>query len=355
MKVLLDTTPLLNGNSGRGVGTYTRQLLKGLRAISAGKQLEVIATHELKKGEKLDRSQFDLIHMPYFDLFFMTMPLVSKVPTIVTIHDVIPLVFPQQFIPGIKGGLRFLWQKWAVGRAQAIITDSQVSKSDIVKHLGISAHKIHVVPLAASEEFAPQSEYFQAKYRSELELPEKYIVYIGDINYNKNLPTLLLALTELPDVHLVVVSGTFTNTNIPEGRKLAEIIRENDLEDRIHLPRIPVDKPEILASVLQGAKCLVQPSLYEGFGLPVLEALQSGAVVVSSNAGSLPEVAGNAAILVEPTIAGLQKGIEEAVHLRGTEREDRIAKGLAWAKNFSWEKAAIETLSVYESVIQGRV
>lgn len=355
MKVLLDTSPLLNANNGRGVGMYTRQLLKALRAIAHESQLEIIASHELAKGEKLNKSTFDLIHMPYFDLFFATMPIVGKVPTVVTVHDVIPLVFPEQYVPGMKGGLRFLWQKWALGKAQAVITDSKVSQQDITRHLGISEHKIHVVPLAAGEEFAPQSEYFQAKYSSELELPEKYIVYIGDINYNKNLPTLLLALTELPDVHLVVVSGTFTNTSIPEGKKIAEIIRENDLEERVHVPSIPIDKPEILASVLQGAKCLIQPSLYEGFGLPVLEALQSGTIVVCSTGGSLPEVAGDASILVEPTIAGLQQGIEKAIQLRGPEREERVAKGLAWAKNFSWEKTARETLAVYESVIQGKL
>lgn len=355
MKVLLDTTPLLNGNSGRGVGTYTRQLLKSLREISIGSELEVVASHEQKPDEKLNKNDFDVIHLPYFDLFFLTMPFVRKVPTVVTIHDVIPLVFPQRYIPGIKGGLRFLWQKWAVSRAQAIITDSQASKLDIVKHLKISEHKIHVIPLAAADAFAPQSEYFQSKYKSELDLPDKYIVYVGDINYNKNVPTLLVALTELQDIHLVVVSGTFLNKNIPEGKKIAEIIKENDLEERVHVPHIPIDKPEILASVLQGARCLVQPSLYEGFGLPVLEALQSGAIVVSSNAGSLPEVAGDAAILVEPTIAGLQQGIEEAVHLRGTDREERIARGIAWAKNFQWSKTAKETLAVYESVVQEKV
>lgn len=355
MRVLVDTSPLINANSGRGVGTYTRQLLRALRKMEKSTQLQIVASHELPQGEKVRQSDFDLVHMPYFDLFFATMPWKRNVPTVVTIHDVIPLVFPDVFVPGIKGKIRFQWQKWAVGKADAIITDSHVSKSDIVKYLNISEHKVHVVPLAAGEEFAPQSEYFQAKYKSELKLPEKYIVYIGDINYNKNLPTLLLALTELKDVHLVVVSSAFTNTDIPEGKRLAEIIKENDLEERVHVPKIPVEHPEILASVLQGAKCLVQPSLYEGFGLPVLEAMQSGAVVVCSNAGSLPEVAGDAAILVEPTIAGLSEGIEKAMRLRGTEREEQIAKGIAWAKNFHWEKTARETLAVYESVLQSRV
>ncbi len=355
MRVLLDTRPLLDANNGRGVGMYTRQLLAALRKEGKGRTVEVVATHEHPERKKWNHEEFDLVHFPFFDLFFTTLPRITKTPVVVTVHDVIPLVFPQAYPAGIKGKLRFLWQKWRLSKVQAVITDSQRSQLDITEHLGISEHKIHVIPLAAVPEFEPQSEYFQAKYREEFSLPEKYIVYVGDINYNKNLPTLLLALTQLPDVHLVVVSATFRNTAIPEGKKLSEIIRENDLQDRIHYPKIPVDRPEVLSSVLQGARCLVQPSLYEGFGLPVLEALQSGAIVVSSHAGSLPEVAGEAAFLVEPTIAGLQKGIEAALSLRGSARDERIDHGLKWASHFSWEKVAQETLAVYEGVVQENI
>ncbi len=354
MRVLLDTTPLTNGNSGRGVGTYTRELLSALRSVKSAEPVVIQATHELGTQVLDPAKHFEVVHYPYFDLFFETLPKLKGVARIVTVHDVIPLVFPSAYPSGIRGGLRFLKQKFRLKSVDAIITDSMCSKRDIVKHLGINEHRVHVVPLAASPLLQPQTEYYQEKYTQELELPEKYIVYVGDINYNKNLPTLLLALTGLPDVHLVVVSRTFRNTAIPEGKRLAEIIRENDLEERVHVLDVPSDKPEVLSAVISQARALVQPSLYEGFGLPVLEAMQVGAVVVSSNGGSLPEVAGEAAIMVEPTIIGLQEGIQEAWSLRGEERQKRVQAGLDQAAKFSWQKTAQQTLAVYEHVLQER-
>lgn len=354
MKVLLDTSPLSNGNSGRGVGTYTRELLRALREVGAKHDLQVEATHEQPGITALQMESYDIVHAPYFDLFFSTLQLTKKAAQIVTIHDVIPLVFPEQYKPGIKGKLRFFQQKKKLKQVAAVVTDSQCSKRDIVSHLQVAEHTVHVVPLAASPLLEPQSEYFQEKYTSEFHLPEKYIMYVGDINYNKNLPTLLLALSGLPEVHLVVVSRTFTNTEIPEGKQLAHMIRENDLQERVHVLDIPSDRPEVLSAVMSGARCLIQPSLYEGFGLPVLEAMKVGAVVVSSNAGSLPEVAGNAAILVEPTIVGLQQGIEKAWALRGEDRQLWVQRGLDRAATFSWEKTARETIAVYERVLEER-
>lgn len=354
MRVLLDTTPLLNGNSGRGVGTYTRELLQSLREVPSSSPVIVQATHELGSTVSEPQKHFDVVHYPYFDLFFETLPSLKGVARVVTVHDVIPLVFADHYPPGLRGKWRFLQQKRRLKDVDAIITDSQCSKNDIVSYLGIREHKVHVVPLAASPKLQPQTEYYQEKNTQELDLPEKYIVYVGDINYNKNLPTLLLALTELPDVHLVVVSRTFTNTSIPEGKILAHMIDENDLEDRVHVVEIPSDQPEVLAAVMAKSRALVQPSLYEGFGLPVLEAMQVGSVVVSSNGGSLPEVTGSAAIMVEPTIIGLQEGIKEAWSLRGEERQKRIDAGLEQAARFSWEKTAKLTLAVYEQVLQER-
>lgn len=353
MNILIDTTPLTNGNSIRGVGTYTRELLRSLREVVDPKTTKIFATHEDVTLSAKVRHDADIIHYPYFDLFFPTLPFPGKKPFVITIHDVIPLVYPDQYKPGIKGSLFFQWQKWVAQKADAIITDSQASQLDIARHLGILEHKIHVVPLAGKADVVAQSEYYRNKFTEGLVLPEKYVVYVGDINYNKNVPTLLLALTELPDLHLVVVSQTFKNKSIPEGKRIWEVIRENDLEERVHVVAIPHDAPETLASVLQGAKCLVQPSLYEGFGLPVLEAMQSRTIVVSSNGGSLPEVAGSAAILVEPTIIGLQQGIEDAMRLRGDEREKRLDVAQKWSQEFSWKKTAENTLTVYESVLQG--
>lgn len=348
MKLLLDTSPLQNASSVRGIGTYTRELLASLRELrDLPEPLIVQATHEVGQIQNPE-SHFDVVHYPFFDFFFSTLPDRLKLPTVVTVHDTIPLVFPDEYPAGIKGKLRFWGQKRRLKMVDAVITDSESSRRDIVKYLGVAEAKVYVVPLAASPKIVPPTEYGQQKARQELELPAKYALYIGDINYNKNLPTLLLALTQLPeDIHLCIVSATFGNTAIPEGERLADIITENGLRDRVHVLDIPQEKVDLLSSVIAAAKCLVQPSLYEGFGLPVIEAMQVGSVVVCANTSSLPEVAGEAAIMVEPTITGLADGIARAVSLRGEDREQIISGGQRHAANFSWEKTARQTHDVY--------
>lgn len=353
MNVYLDTSPLTNQNSGRGVGTYTRELLQSLRTLITSEPLQVISSQDQGQGKV--PASVDLIHYPYFDLFFSTLPKPGSIPVVVTVHDVIPLVFPEHYPAGFRGKWRFRQQKKNLQLAAAVITDSLASKNDIAEHLDISPHKIFVIPLAASPTLQPLTDYFTEKYTEDIKLPEKYVLYIGDINYNKNLPTLLLALTQLPeDIHLCVVSQTFRNTDIPEGKTLAETIAANGLKERVHVLDIPKDQPEKLAAVITESIAVVQPSLYEGFGLPVLEAMQVGTVIVSSNTSSLPEVAGNAAILVDPTISGLAAGIEQAMQLRGEEREMVITRGKQWAAEFSWEKTAQKTWEVYQHVLRER-
>lgn len=323
---------------------YTRFLAEALEQIGPDNQLELL-TEKPKAAP-------DLIHYPFFDLFFSTLPTPKKTPVVVTIHDVIPLVFPDQYKPGVKGTLRFWRQRARLQKVGGVITDSEASRQDIHEYLHVPLEKIWVTPLAANPQLQPVSEYLQRKYAEELGLEYDYVVYVGDINYNKNLPALLLALTQLPEeVHLAVVSRTFSNTAIPEGKILADLIKENDLKDRVHVLDIPADNPEMMSAVIARARCLVQPSLYEGFGLPVLEAMQVGQVVVSSNTSSLPEVGGDVAIFVEPNLAGITSGILEAWKLRGEERSARVTAGQKWAKHFSWKNTAMQTLSVYKAVL----
>lgn len=347
VRILIDTSPLRSGHAGRGIGAYTRNLVKALQAIAESEDLELLT--ELQTGE----APPDLIHYPFFDFFAHTLTVDPKIPTVVTIHDVIPLVFPEQYRPGLRGSFRLWQQRRSLKQVSGVITDSQHSRQDIQTYLGVAPQHISVTPLAANPDLAPVSEYLQRKVSEEVGAPDDYVLYIGDINYNKNLPTLLLALTQIPEqIHLCVVSQTFNNTAIPEGQLLARIIKENGLRDRVHVLNIPSDQPETLSAVIGRARCLVQPSLYEGFGLPVLEAMQVGTLVVSSNVSSLPEVAGEAAILVEPSVGGLADGLVRAWKARGEERESLVQSGQKWAATFSWERTARLTAQAYRSVVQ---
>jgi glycosyltransferase involved in cell wall biosynthesis len=347
----METSPLMNANSGRGIGAYTRELLKALRALSSDEfPLRIQATHELGHTVIAPENDFDLIHYPYFDLFFSTLPAKHELPVVVTVHDVIPLLYPKHYPPGIKGRLRFWKQKQSLQQAQLIITDSFASKDGIVKHLGIPANRVRVIPLAGNPAITEPADTSARRWVEQVALPKKYIVYVGDINYNKNLPTLLLALTQLPqDVHLVVISRSFQNTAIAEGQQLAKIIEENEIEPRVHVLQVPGDEPEFFSSILQQSVALIQPSLWEGFGLPVLEAMQAGAVVVSTDGGSLPEVVGDAAIMVEPTLIGIVTGIEKALTLRGEKRQELIEAGRKQVSKFSWEMTAKQTYQAYQT------
>lgn len=352
MKVYFESSPLLGLSGSRGIGTYTKYLLQALRDLAQDQKevdLVVQATHEL--GDKLVQpaKTFDLMHYPYFDFFFTTLPSKHNLPVVVTIHDVIPLLYPKYYPAGIKGRWRFQKQKRNLANVDVVITDSEASRDGIVEHLEIPESKIRVIPLAGNPQIQPLSDSQARRYAQQLNLPDKYFVYVGDINYNKNLPTLLLALTQLPaDYHLCVVSKSFNNTEIPEGQILAKTIAENELEERVHVLDVPKGDNSKLSAILQRSVALVQPSLWEGFGLPVLEAMQAGTVVVSTTGGSLPEVTGEAAILVEPNIAGISQGMEKVIGLAGKERVALIKKGQEWAAGFSWLETARRTWQAYQ-------
>lgn len=344
MRVNLNTSPLQTGHSGRGIGTYTRQLQHALQLVS---EVELVA----------NATTADVIHYPFFDLFFRTLPLHmpwKKQAVVVTIHDVIPLQFPEHYRPGVRGSLRFLSQQAALRFVDHIITDSVASQQAISKYLGRSQRDITVVPLAAASDFEPQSKIMRQHVREKYGLPKQYILYVGDINYNKNIPQLIQALSGVDEkITLVCVGKNFEKQNIPEWHAIQSVLDEHALHDRVRfVTRIDSDSTDELAAVYQSAACYVQPSLAEGFGLPVLEALQSGTVVVSTQGGSLPEVGGTAALYTDGfSASAMAKTINQALALNKKERIDRIAAGKKWAHTFSWQNTAVATYHVYENAV----
>lgn len=346
MRVLIDVQPLSSGHAVRGVGMYTRFLTE---ALERNAEIEVFRSglEEIKKP--------DVVHYPFFDLFFPTLPFLKKgKKTIVTIHDVIPLLFPQQYPPGKRGALNFMRQKLALKNVNAVLTDSQASKKDIVFHLGVPKEKVHVVYLAANPFLEPISESAADRARKKLNLPKTYVLYVGDINYNKNVPQLIKALKYLPrHVHLVCVGKNFVEQEIPEWKAIEAQIALSNVMERVHfVPDILTDDYETLSAVYSGALTYVQPSLYEGFGLPLLEAMRCKTPVISAKNSSLKEVGDNVVLFSNTDAESFAENIEMILEMSENKREKMITDASKWEKKFTWDKTAKETIKVYKSLFK---
>lgn len=345
MRIAIDVSSLKSPHKFRGVGSYTKRLIQALRSI---KQPD-FSVRLIEKGRI--PQDVDVVHYPYFDLFFLTLPIKKIKPTLVTIHDLIPLVFPDKFPQGIRGWIKYQVQRQSLRRVDAIITDSECSKKDIIKFIGFPKEKIYVVPLAPGEEFK------KMRIKKNYSLPKRFVLYVGDVNYNKNIPGLVQACDKI-GVPLVIVGKQAKSHDYdkihPENQDLVW------LQNYYQRPKIKGQRlilagfvpTEDLVVIYNLATCYCQPSFYEGFGLPVLEAMACGTPVVVADTSSLSEIGGDAAIMVNPyDINEVAKGIKKAMTDKMT-REKLIKKGLAQAKNFSWEKTAKETVKAYHEVLK---
>ena len=355
MKVAISTYPLKTAHKDRGIGFYTTNLIENLKKDTRFEIEEFIDISKVKN--------VSLVHYPWFDFFFHTLPMKKKFKTIVTVHDVIPLIFPKQHPVGLRGRFNFILQKIALKSCENIITDSNASKEDLVKYLSVSKEKIKVVHLAANEDFKPQSDtkllYIKRKYN----LPDRFLLYVGDANWIKNLPFLiegfntLIKDSDFKDVKLVLIGGVFLkkveNINHPELeslKKVNKLIKDDYLEDKVLRPGDLI--LEELVSFYNLATMYIQPSLYEGFGLPLIEAFSCGAPVVSSTRGSLMEIGGDAAVYFDPLNLKQFVSILKEV-LQNKSLRDKLSKlGIGQARNFSWEKVANDTKEVYFKTIQ---
>ncbi len=366
MKVAIDTGPLTSGDSVRGVGFYTKHLIAALKELQSKTfTLDLLSTDEVYAKA----SHYDVVHIPYFNPYFLTVPSLST-PLVVTIHDTIPLLYPENYPAGIKGTLKLLKQKKALNTVAAVITDTESSKKDIVRFLGVPSDKITPTLLAAAPHFKKlKNATLLTKVKNKYNLPAKFILYVGDVNYNKNIATLLHAAKEakLP----VVIAGKqaaqieeyasdLTHLHGPRdwfrflfGRTHPEMAHYKDMltlfksSDSLRLGFVPDDE---LVALYNLATLYCQPSYAEGFGLPVLEALASGVPVVVSKTQALVEVVGDAALQADP-----RKPEEFAQHFirivkSPSVRNDLIQRGFKRNKQFNWNTTAQKTLAVYRRV-----
>jgi glycosyltransferase involved in cell wall biosynthesis len=300
-------------------------------------------------------------HAPYF-----APPMAKPCPVVVTVHDLITLLFPEYSTSTAVRAYNALVSA-AARRADAIIADSQHSARDIVRLLGAPEERVRVVYLAAESRFRPAERQEDLDgVRRRYGLPERFIFYIGGLNRHKNLGMLLQAFAaarqRLPNAYTLAIAGRAQGGNpaiFPDLRQQARGLGLSFTEEdgNGHAGDGPCDVrflrfvPEEDKPLLYGAADLfVFPSLYEGFGLPPLEAMACGTPVICSNAASLPEIVGDGGLLVDPTDVGALVEAMRAVLSDEALRAGLRQRGLAQAARFSWRRTADETVAVYESL-----
>jgi glycosyltransferase involved in cell wall biosynthesis len=332
----IDPILLHAGRRGAPPGSLT---LPGCRWLPA-----LLTLGQVQISYMAGRHGLELIHDPTG-----TMPhTLARAKKVATVHDMVPYIYPQT-----SSRLDWLIYRWwlplAAPRLDALITDSHNSKKDILRFMPISSEKVKVSPLSSPSHFKvlPEEEVLEVLARFNISRP--YILYVGSIQARKNLARLLEAYAQLrrwSSKWTLVVVGARKWKSSPVYAALERL----GMSEAVNFTGFVED--EDLPALYNGADLFVFPSLYEGFGLPVLEAMACGTPVVTSNASSLPEVAGEAALLVDPynveEIAAAMRRVLEDPDLAQELRE----KGLARAKQFSWERTARQTIEVYKKVLR---
>lgn len=320
-------------NTNRNIKLYGAEILPALLTIG---QIE-ISWNVRRRGIKL-------VHDPTG-----TIPLgLCAAKKIVTICDAIPFVYPQ-YSTRLDRLIYHYWLPTAIRRMDRVITISQQSKSDIQQYLHVDENKITVTSLAARPEFQVLDD---AKIESTIKLfriERPYIIFVGSVEPRKNLLRLLEAYAELlkwsSRWKLVIVGAS----NYWKTSPVAEKVEQLGLNGKVIFTGYIPD--EDLPSIYNGAELFCFPSLYEGFGLPVFEAMACGVPVITSNCSALPEVAGEAAILVDPqSVDELYTAMRRILSDPQLSAELR-EKGLERAAQFSWQRTARETIGVYENVL----
>ena len=374
MKIAIDTVPLLSPLTG--VGNYAYQIARNLRTIapsheytyfygyysprlfSPGEQLKSV--HRVKEAVRkipvLGRAARDLKDLAnlfssrQFDLYFEPnfIPLnIRARRTVVTVPDFSFARFPEWHTPDkVCYYAKNFWRK--IHRADRIIVISDFIRSEAIQRYGLPPEKLTTIPLGVDPEiyrvYDPQGlGPIREKYR----LPESFILFVGSLEPRKNLERLLLAYQNLDESTRNEVKLVLVGFKGWENKKLVSSIREMK-SDVFYLGYAP---EEDLGKIYNLARLFIYPSLYEGFGLPPLEAMACGCPVVVSNAASLPEVCGEAAYYVDPQDPNsISEGIAQVL------RDDRlrhalVQKGTDRASSFTWEKSAREHLRVFEEML----
>jgi alpha-1,3-rhamnosyl/mannosyltransferase len=290
----------------------------------------------------LARLRADLYHSPY-----LLMPYRPGRPTVVTIHDLIPLVLPQLFAARTRLLVRAALGL-AVRASHRILTDSRSAADDLHQLLRVPRAKIAVVPAAAGPEFTPQPPDVVDRVRAHLGLPDRYVLYFGSNKPHKNLARLVRAYRGLPGSPPPLVIGGHWDAAHREARTAAEA---GGAVARGRVRFVGQVTAADLPAVYSGALLFVFPSMYEGFGLPPLEAMACGAPVAASRASALPEVVGDAGWLFNPLDENDMARVLSAALAAPDELAHRRQLSLEQAARFSWAATARQTAAEYATAL----
>jgi glycosyltransferase involved in cell wall biosynthesis len=296
------------------------------------------------------REHVDLLHCPYW-----SNPVWSPWPTVVTIHDVIQFVLPEYKWRKISR-LYFGLVSAGARRADAVITVSECSKRDIVKLLDLAPDRIHVIGNAVDGSLFPvRDAWLLANVRERYGIAPRYVLYFGGFDMRKNVPRLIEAYGLLPEPlrreYQLVIAGRYARLGHPLYPDPRETVRRLGLDANVVFTGQIREQDK--APLFSAATVFAFPSLYEGFGMPVLEAMACGTPVVTSNVSALPEVAGDAGLLVDPyDTRALSAALAEL--LESQARRDEMARlGLERARRFTWPQVAEQTVRVYKQIVCG--
>lgn len=368
MKVAVDTSVLGSSHKIRGIGMHSQELFKLLEMYSKReKNLQI----DFVDFKNTDLSNYDEVHYQNFNPYFINLPLRKPGKIIQTIHDLIYLIYPDKYPPGIKGKVKFWLQKYLMKNVDAIITISETSKKDIVRFLGVNPKKVHVIYLAPKEVFKPiRKKNKLINIKKKYNLPDKFVLYVGDVNYNKNIPGLIEAC-DLAKVKLVMVGksalsltqGDMNLKSIKGPRDWIRYLFNQPHPEQEHFKNLEkiINRSKNITltgfvpesdinSIYNLATVYVQPSFYEGFGFVVVEAFAAGLPVVCSRTQALVEVTDDACLYADPKdpaeIANQIKKYMKSSKLR----QKYIKRGLSRVKKYSWEKTAKQVIEVYKSL-----
>ena len=372
MHICLDISAALGQDAG--IGRYARELALALHELPDRPELTLFHNRQpmhrmpaalaalpriemplgnrswralLLSGATLPASYRTVIEQT--DLFHGTDALAPylKTPTIITIHDLSTTLFPEHHTRSHRLFARLSLPRMA-RHASAIIADSEATRQDVITHLHIDPTKVHTIHLAVNHyQFYPRDpEEAHAKVAQALNITTPYMLAVGTLEPRKNLSTLLEAYAQLSaDVPMLVLTGARGWGDSP----LFAAVQQLGLTQRVRFTGNVAD--ELLPYLYSAAQVFVYPSLYEGFGLPVLEALACGTPVITSNTSSLPEVAGDAAILFDPHNPDILADQLTDLLDNQNRRAELSMRGPARALQFTWQSTAQLTMDVYRQVM----